>query len=280
MTLYLGLDGGGSGCRAVLADDQGHVLGRGEGGPCNIMSDPEGAVAALSACASQALGGHDPAQVSAVLGLAGANTSGAAEWLPALLPFARTRVLQDAQTAAAGALGPRDGIVAAMGTGSVFIRQVQGKVATLGGWGPVLGDEGSGNWLGRRFLADVLRAHDGLSVATPLTHATLARHGGPAGIVAFARRATGAEFGAEIRHIMAAREDPAAERLLAEAARTVAASISRLRGDADLPVVFTGGLGPLYAGLLAGQWPILDPLGGPLDGALALARAGGRPGAE
>lgn len=275
MTLFLGLDGGGTGCRAVLTDADGHVLGRAEGGPCNIMSDRDGAVAALRACADQAMGAHDPRQVSAVLGLAGVNTSGAADWLPALLPFGRVRVVQDAETAAVGALGDRDGIVAAMGTGSVFIRKLDAQIATLGGWGPVLGDDGSGNWLGRRFLADVLRAHDGLAVATPLTHATLARHGGPAGIVSFARSATGADFGTEVRHILAARDDPAAQRLLSAAAEVVAASIARLRGDADLPVVFTGGLGPLYAEMLAGRWQILPPLGGPLDGALALARAGG-----
>lgn len=275
MTLFLGFDGGGSGCRAVLADDAGRVLGRGEGGPCNIMSDRDGAVAALRACANQAMVGHDPRQVSAVLGLAGVNTSGAADWLPAMLPFGRVRVVQDAETAAVGALGDRDGIVAAMGTGSVFIRKSDGKIATLGGWGPILGDEGSGNWLGRRFLADVLRSHDGLAVATALTHATLARHGGPAGIVAFARNATGADFGAEVPHILAARDDQAAQRLLSDAAEVVAASIRRLRGDALLPVVFTGGLGPLYAEMLAGRWQILPPLGGPLDGALALARAGG-----
>ena len=51
MSLLLGLDGGGTGCRAVLTDAAGAVLGRAEGGPANIMSDPEGAVAALTSCA-------------------------------------------------------------------------------------------------------------------------------------------------------------------------------------------------------------------------------------
>lgn len=273
MSLLLGLDGGGTGCRAVLTDAAGAVLGRAEGGPANIMSDPEGAVAALTACAQAALGGHDPAQVTAVLGLAGANTSGAGDWLPPLLPFARARVVQDAVTAAAGALGAHDGIVAAMGTGSVFIRQLGGQVVTIGGWGPILGDEGSGNWLGRRFLAQVLRASDGLAAETPLTRATIARHGGRAGIVGFARAATGADFAAEVRHIQTSLDDPAAQQLLDDAARIVAQSIAVLQQDQALPVVFTGGLGPLYAGLLAGQWDQRAPLGTPLDGALRLARA-------
>ena len=274
MRLFLGLDGGGTGCRAVLTNADGAVLGRGEGGPANVMSDPEGAVAALRACAAAALGGHDPAQVTAVLGLAGANTSNAAEWLPPLLPFGRVRVVQDAQTAAAGALGADDGIVAAMGTGSVFIRQLGGEVVTIGGWGPILGDEGSGNWLGRRFLAHVLRASDGLAQETPLTRATIARHAGRSGIVGFARAASGADFAAEARHIQSDIDDPAAQELLADAARVVAQSIAILQQKDPLPVVFTGGLGPLYAGLLQGQWPQRAPLGSPLDGALRLARLG------
>ena len=272
MRLFLGLDGGGTGCRAVLADADGTVLGRGEGGPANVMSDPEGAVVQLRACAGAALGAHDPAQVTAVLGLAGANTSNAAEWLPPLLPFGRVRVVQDAQTAAAGALGADDGIVAAMGTGSVFIRQLRGAVETIGGWGPILGDEGSGNWLGRRFLAHVLRAGDGLAAETPLTRATIARHGGRNGIVGFARTASGADFAAEARQIQSDLQDPAAQALLAEAAETVAQSIAVLQPHTPLPVVFTGGLGPLYAGLLAGRWEQRAPLGTPLDGALRLAR--------
>lgn len=272
MTLFLGLDGGGSGCRAVLADQSGKVLGRGQGGPCNIMSDREGAVAALNACIAATIGQHDPKQIRAVLGLAGANTSAASDWLPALLPFEHVRVFQDAVTAASGALGQRDGIVAAMGTGSVFIRQSGGQVSTLGGWGPVLGDEGSGNWLGRKFLAHVLRAHDGLAQITPLLTGTLERHGGPSGIVAFARRATAPDFAAEMPHLLAAQDDPAATLLLADAAETVVASIEKLREAEPLPVTFTGGLGPLYASLLAGTWQILLPMGGPLDGALALAR--------
>ncbi|NHF74691.1 BadF/BadG/BcrA/BcrD ATPase family protein [Paracoccus xiamenensis] len=272
MSLFLGLDGGGTGCRAILTDAEGRVMGRAEGGPANVMSDPEGAVSQVTACALAALAGHDPAQVTAVLGLAGVNTSGAAEWLPQRLPFGRVRVVQDAVTAAAGALGAQDGIVAAMGTGSVFIRQTAGEVVTIGGWGPILGDEGSGNWLGRRFLAHVLRASDGLAAETPLTHATIARHGGRSGIVSFARSAAAADFAAEARQIQSDPQDPAAQHLLAEAAQAVAQSIAALQPRTPLPVVFTGGLGPVYSGLLRDRWELREPLGTPLDGALRLAR--------
>ncbi|MRX49325.1 ATPase [Paracoccus sp. S-4012] len=273
MELLLGLDGGGSGCRAVAADRAGRVLGRGEAGPANIMSDPEGARASIMAAAGRALGGRDPARAAACLGLAGANMSGAREWLAPLLPFGRSRVVHDAVTSVAGALGPADGIVAALGTGSIFARQFGGEVVTLGGWGMVLSDEASGAWLGKRFLAQALRAGEGLAPQGPLADALVAEMGGPAGVVGFARTATGAEFAALVPRIAAAVDDPAAEAVLAEGTGHVIAAVEHLRGGRALPVVFLGGLGPLYAARIAGRWEVRAPLGTALDGALRLAAA-------
>lgn len=274
MDWILGLDGGGTGCRAVLADRAGAVVGRGTGGPANIMSDREGALASIMAAADGAMAGRPAARVAACLGLAGANISGARDWLGPMLPFGRSRVVHDAVTSVAGALGPRDGIVAAMGTGSVFSRQLGGQVLSIGGWGPVLGDEASGAWLGRRLLAHALRAEDGLEATTPLTRAVLDRIGGPAGAVGFARTATGADFAALVPQLAEAQADPAAGAILSQADTHVAAAITRLQPPgAVLPVVFIGGLGPLYAARLAGRWPLAEAQGNALDGALRLARA-------
>ena len=63
MTLYLGVDGGGTGCRAAVADADGRILGRGEAASANIWSDPEGARASI---------------VAAVLGMLGLFASGSA----------------------------------------------------------------------------------------------------------------------------------------------------------------------------------------------------------
>lgn len=271
MQFFLGLDGGGTGCRAVLTDGEGRVLGRGEGGPANVMSDREGALIAIMATAEQALGGRPAAEVAACLGLAGANISGARNWLAPMLPFGRTRVVHDAVTAVAGALGPADGIVAAIGTGSVFSRQIGGEVETIGGWGPILGDEGSGAWIGRFFLAEVLRSVDGLAPQTALTDLTLARFEGPQAIVAFARDATGADFAREARQLLEHASDPAAEAVLVAATTHVAAGIARLQPDQPLPVTFTGGLGPIFADRLFDRWSQRPARGNPLDGALRLA---------
>ncbi|HRO12300.1 BadF/BadG/BcrA/BcrD ATPase family protein [Amaricoccus sp.] len=277
MELFLGMDGGGSGCRAAVADRQGRILGRGEGGAANIWSHPEGALASIlaTAGAAAAAAGVDPARLDAVLGLAGANMADARARLAGRLPFASVRIETDAVVALKGALGAADGIAATLGTGSVFGLQRGGAVRILGGWGFLLGDQGGGARLGRALLEAALLAHDGLAETTPLLAAVLAAHGGPEGIVAFGRRAAPADFAAEVPRLLAAEAagDPAARAILREAEAAVAASIDRL-GAAPLPVCFLGGLGPEFARRLAPRYPgrIRPPLGSGLDGALAMAR--------
>lgn len=272
MALYLGIDGGGSGCRAAVADATGRVLGRGAAGPANIATDPAGAAASIRAAAGAAIaaaGGGAPRAV--VLGLAGANAAGAVDRLRPALPWPGARIVTDAVAATRGALGRDDGVIAAIGTGSVFARQEGGAVRQVGGWGLAISDEGSGAWLGRALLARAVRAADGRAAMTPLVARLLAEHGGPEGIAALALAARPADFAA-LAAAAADTADSAVEAVLAEATAEVAAIVDHLRGGADLPVVFLGGLGPLYAARLAGRWPIRPPAGSALDGALALAR--------
>lgn len=271
MQFFLGLDGGGTGCRAVLADAEGRVLGRGEGGPANINSDRDGALATIMETAAQALDGRDPNDVAACLGLAGANISGARNWLGPILPFGRVQVVHDAVTAVAGALGAGDGIVAAIGTGSVFSRQIGGEVETIGGWGPILGDEAGGAWMGRLMLTLTLRTEDRLVKATPLTRAVLERLGGAQQIVGFARDGTGADFARVARIMLEHPGDPVAETVLDAACDYVVKAVTRLQEGRDLPVTFTGGLGPIFADRLFDRWSQRPARGTPLDGALRLA---------
>lgn len=274
MAFLLGIDGGGTGCRAAVADPSGRVLGHGTTGPANIASDPEKArqniLAATEAALAVSATGVVMADLVAGLGLAGANASGAAERLRQTLPFARSRVDTDAVTATLGALGDADGIVAALGTGSVFTRRHHGVIHQFGGWGLVLGDEGSGAALGRAALSLALHAVDGLARMTPFLTQRLAAHGGPSGVVSFAARAMPADFAALAPGILAS-DDPSARRLWHAAVADVARMIGHLRAGAALPVTFIGGLGPAYARALPNvpQRPALGPA---LDGALRLAR--------
>ncbi len=279
MTLYLGIDGGGTGCRAAVADAAGPVLGLGAAGPANLTTDPDTTRLNILAAARDALTkavGADAVEAAlprliAGLGLAGANTAGAAGRAGLALPFARMRVETDAVTAVKGALAGRDGIVAALGTGSVFASQRDGVIRQIGGWGLILGDEGSGASLGRAILAQALRAVDGLTPMTPLLAALLAEHGGPAGTVGFARTALPADF-ARLAPRLFASDDAAALALLDGTLSEVTKAIDHLQTGAVLPVTFIGGLGAAYAGLSEGRWPIRPAMGTALDGALMLAR--------
>ncbi|MCX7286960.1 MAG: ATPase [Rhodobacterales bacterium] len=279
MALFLGIDGGGTGCRAAVADASGRILGEGRAGPANIASDLGGARANILAAATEALtaacGAALVAQMlptlSAGFGLAGANAAGVVDRLRNGLPFARLRVETDAMAAVKGALQGRDGIVAALGTGSVFARQTGSTIRQIGGWGLVLGDEGSGAWLGRGALRLALRAKEGFVPETPFLRQISDEHGGNEGIIAFSLSARPADFAALVPAILAT-DDPAMRDLLAQATRDVAAFIARLQTDPTLPVTFIGGLGPTYAERLAGRWTVAPALGSALDGALILAR--------
>jgi glucosamine kinase len=276
MDLYLGIDGGGTGCRAAVADALGRVLGHGEAGPANIASDVMSArdniLAATRVALTAALGSTDALpRLTAGLGLAGANAAGAAEALRQVLPFARLRIETDAVAAVKGALGDRDGIVAAIGTGSVFVRQTRGVIRQIGGWGFVLGDEGSGAWLGRNLLRQALRAAEGFSQDTPLLRRTRHEQGGTEGVIAFSLAARPADFAALAPGLLDS-EDPAARALVAEATADVAGCVAVLQTDPALPVTFISGLGAQYADRLAGRWRIAPACGSALDGALLLAR--------
>jgi glucosamine kinase len=276
VVLFLGIDGGGTGCRAAVADATGRVLGEGRAGPANIASDVMGARDSILLAARQAMAaatGSDAALsgVAAGMGLAGANAAGAVSTLRQALPFARLRIETDAIAAVKGALGGRDGIVAAIGTGSVFASQIGGQIRQIGGWGLVLGDDGSGARLGRSLLAAALGAHDGFRAMTPLLRAVLDEHGGSDGIIALSITARPADFAALAPRMLAS-DDPAAREVVAQAVEDVARSIAVLQGDPALPVTFIGGLGAAYALRLAGRWPVVPALGSALDGALLLAR--------
>ena len=273
MALFLGIDGGGSGCRAAICDASGRILGRGQSGPANINTDPDMAARHILLATDAALAGTGAKRgdLIAGLGLAGGSMARPRERLLGLLPFARLHIVNDAETALRGALEKRDGIVAAIGAGSVFARQRDGRISQYGGHGFVLGDEGGGAALGRSLLARTLRATDGFAPMTPLLRAMLARFGGGSGIIAFASSARPADFAALAPEMLSS-DDPAAAAILSEATLYIRHVLQSLQAGPALPVVFLGGLGPFYAARLQGSWPVLAPLGNALDGALAMAR--------
>ncbi|WP_438353657.1 N-acetylglucosamine kinase [Microbacterium sp. CJ88] len=88
----------------------------------------------------------------------------------------RTAVLaHDSTTSFLGALGDERGTVVAAGTGVVTLAVGEASVARVDGWGYLMGDAGSGFWIGREALDAVMRAYDGRGPATELTDVVTGR---------------------------------------------------------------------------------------------------------
>lgn len=278
MRLLLGVDGGGTGCRLRLTDAEGQILAQAEGGPANVATDFETSVTNIGQGIAKLLdlAGLDAAvlpEVRACLGLAGVNVSDAEARLRDRLPFLRALIYTDAVTTTHGALAGQDGIVAAIGTGSVFAEMRGGKFRQIGGWGHVLGDQGSGAILGRAILAEALLAHDGLRPMTPLLERLHTEFKSADQIGSFSLRASAGEIGAYARYVVESADDAAAQDVFAATAPGVIAHIERLQAAGPLPVTWLGGLGPIWAKRLTGRWPERAAVGAALDGAIALAKA-------
>ncbi len=282
-TLLLGIDGGGTGCRAALCRDDGRIVGQGTAGPANMTSDFEGGVANIRAAliaAARAAGITDAELRRAVChaGLAGVQSDAAADRVAAALPVDRCRVTEDRDIAIAGALGAEgDGAVLAIGTGSFIGLRRHGAIHAVGGWGLQLSDQASGAWIGRSALAATLEAVDGLRPRSELAEALLKRFGGaPQDLVAFAATARPVDYGALAPMVMAAAEsgDTMARDLVADGAAWLERALVALGHLPFEPICLTGGLGRFYRAALdrTGR-RFVDPIGSPLDGALILARA-------
>ena len=175
-TLVVGVDGGGSKTRAVVADSAGEILGEGLAGPSNPLrvgvGDALGAIrdAVDKACAEA--GVRRGEVVAAQVGLAGVRRADIRERMRAAvaeLGIKTVEVVSDAHIALYGATEGKSGVVIIAGTGSNCCGvNARGRRACAGGWGPVVGDEGSGSWIARRALQAVARATDGRGRRTAL----------------------------------------------------------------------------------------------------------------
>jgi N-acetylglucosamine kinase-like BadF-type ATPase len=201
MTL-VGVDAGGSGSRAVVVRG-GDVVERVDLGPLNLIlhADAVDRLAGLLARTGAEAAG---------LGLAGLRSAADAEQVAVELTArtgARVAVGDDTDAALAGAFRGGPGVVVIAGTGSGAAgRDATGREARVGGHGFLLGDEGSGYWIGREAVRAALRAADGTGPPTAL------------------RDAVGVAFG----HLLAAErqvhERPTDRQLLARLVPVVAAA--------------------------------------------------------
>ena len=171
----IGIDGGGSHCRAWVFNAKGQVLGQGQSGPANPvggLSESFAAItdAAVAALQDAALPPGMLAQLPLAAGLAGLHLpqfyQQFQQWQH---PFASLHLTTDLQIAAYGVHQQQDGAVVILGTGFSALASVGAERIELGGYGFPINCNASGSWFGLEAVKAVLLARDGLAPATVLT---------------------------------------------------------------------------------------------------------------
>jgi N-acetylglucosamine kinase-like BadF-type ATPase len=179
----LGIDAGGTKTVCLLADKRGTILSEGRGPGANLHAAGELAVEkVLHEVMEEALGERDITPAAICLGIAGVDREDEARTVRAIMRRighkSRVLVVNDALIALVAGAQDAPGIVIISGTGSiVYGRNGNGQAARAGGWGHMIGDEGSGYWIGREAVAAVMRAADGRGPATRLSDVILEHFG-------------------------------------------------------------------------------------------------------
>lgn len=186
MGMFLGVDGGGSKTWAIVVDAEMELLGEGRSGPSNHLrvgiDEATRAVTEAVSAAVAAAGITLEDVTHTYCGIAGSDHPlhrfRVVASLQTFFPAGNFTVDSDARIALTGGIGFGPGIVVVSGTGSVaFGRNRTGREVRAGGWGPTLGDEGSGYAIAREGLTAVVRAEDGRGPATRLTDLLCEAHG-------------------------------------------------------------------------------------------------------
>ena len=171
----IGIDAGGTKTVCLLADERGLILAEGRGPGANLHTSGElGVEKVLHEVMEAAIGERGITPVAICLGIAGVDRDDEARTVHAIMRrigrLSRVVVVNDALIALVAGARDDPGIVIIAGTGSIaYGRNHRGQAARAGGWGHMIGDEGSGYWIGREALAAVMRAADGRGPLTGLT---------------------------------------------------------------------------------------------------------------
>ncbi len=181
----LGIDVGGTKTVCLLADDEGRIVAQGREEGANLQGVGELALEkVLHSVMEKTLSGTSGIPSAICLGIAGVDRASDEVVVRSIMNRigykARILIVNDALIALQAGVGNSPGIVIVSGTGSIaYGRNDQGEASRAGGWGYVLGDEGSGYWIGRLALRAVVRHADGRGRLTSLTPKLLAHFGVP-----------------------------------------------------------------------------------------------------
>ncbi len=280
---YIGVDGGGTTCRARIENAEGHLLGQGIAGPAATRFGVDRSMQAVRTASEQAAldAGLLPtalANTSAGIGLAGIDRKGARE---ALLnfphPFRTVVYASDASVACLGAHTGQDGGIVVLGTGSVGFARVTGRELRIGGYGFPVSDEGSGADLGLQAVRLALRAHDGRLRPTTFLLEIIGKLGpDPFSLIAWAEQATATEYASLAPIVLGYAEagDPFAQEIAVDAAGHADMLIRSLVEFGAPRICLLGGLASRLARWLSPDVLrfVSAPEGDAVAGSLLLAR--------
>lgn len=255
----LGIDAGGTKTVCLLADGDGVVRASARGPGANLQAAGELEVEkVLYDVMEGALAGESAPPAAICLGIAGVDRPDDATVIRGIMrrigQKAHVLVVNDALVALVAGAGDDPGIVLIAGTGSIcYGRNARGQAARSGGWGYILGDEGSGWWIGRQALAAVMRQADGRGPATRLTPLVLEHFGAgaPQDLVhevyyRDTRRRQVAALGPAVQ-VACDEGDPLARQIVSEAAGELVAAAGSVASRLEMrgvafPLVMAGGI--------------------------------------
>jgi len=282
--LFIGIDGGGTKCKARLEDAAGRLLAEAIAGPANPATDfTQTLDSILTVCHSVLHKAGLPAESLAacrvVLGLAGVNVPRVQQRMQDWQhPFAALQVTTDLHIACVGAHGSADGAILITGTGTAAFASVQGEQMLLSAQGFPLGDRGSGAWLGWQGVAATLDVLDGLQPASGLTRQICRQLGAHnnSDVISCCIGYKAADY-AKLAPLVLEQHiqgDPYAFAIMTQGLQYLQALLTRLQQSGAHRIAMIGGLAPQLKNCLptALQLQLSDALGTPETGAIMLAR--------
>jgi glucosamine kinase len=285
MTLFLGIDAGGTSSKARLTDENGTLMGEAKGGPANTRIGIEALHTTLMDVCMQTvkaagLADSDLANIRCGMGVAGINRMGMKPQIQALrFPFANIQFSSDAMIANLGAHMGGDGAILILGTGSVGLVKRGEDSFSIGGYGFPISDEGSGAALGLSAIRHALRALDGRTRPSPLSQAVTKEFDNAIPkVIAWMDEASAGDYARFAPLVMdyAENGDEIALSIVRDAALHVERFVETIISRGAPRCVLMGGLAdrmkPWLRQRIVAQ--LDEPMGDALDGALILA---GRP---
>ncbi len=249
---YLGIDAGGTSCKARLVDEYGQVLSQYKGGAANLRLGVDKVLDEIITAASECLKAigrsqDDICQLHVGAGMAGVSHSiNHKTMLQEKQPFASFRLKSDAYIACLSAHKGKDGGIIISGTGSCGFYLKNGEETIIGGHGFMLGDQGGGANLGRQTLRQSLLSFDGLAPRSDLSQKIMQHfENDPRIMLKWAEAAKPVDYAHFAKYCVEAyfQDNPLAQKLVEETLQDLSMLIDAVFQQTQTPVGIIGGLG-------------------------------------